>query len=76
MRYAAQHRLLPLALQLWRDSERREDVMAAYAEELFERREFRQAALGPFLLHPSKLLLTSMRSACVCAPLRTGVGGI
>jgi hypothetical protein len=76
MRYAAQHRLLPLALQLWRDSEHREDVMAAYAEELFERREFRQAALGSWLLPSSESSLTSSRSARVCASLRTGVGGI
>jgi elongator complex protein 1 len=46
MTYAATHRLLPQALGLWRGSERDNDVMAAYADDLFERREFKQAALG------------------------------
>jgi hypothetical protein len=46
MTYAARHQLLPEALKLWKGSERERDVMAAYGEDLFERREWKMAALG------------------------------
>ncbi|KAI0030870.1 IKI3 family-domain-containing protein [Vararia minispora EC-137] len=44
--YAERHRLLEDAIQIWKSTEQYPAVLTAYGEHLFERREFRQAAIA------------------------------
>ncbi|TFK50763.1 pol II transcription elongation factor [Heliocybe sulcata] len=46
MEYVEMHRLHELALALWKDTDRYASVLETYGDWLFERREFRQAALA------------------------------
>ncbi|KDQ56269.1 hypothetical protein JAAARDRAFT_36447 [Jaapia argillacea MUCL 33604] len=46
MTYVEKHRLYQLALSLWKGTERYEAVLDVYGDWLFERREFKQAALA------------------------------
>ncbi|KZV69787.1 IkappaB kinase complex, IKAP component [Peniophora sp. CONT] len=45
LKYTADHGLYKLALELWRDDERYSEVLSLWGDDLFERREFGQAAV-------------------------------
>lgn len=47
--YIEMHQLYEVALKIWKDTGRYETILDLYGDWLYERRDFRQAAVGAYL---------------------------
>ncbi|EPQ55375.1 IkappaB kinase complex, IKAP component [Gloeophyllum trabeum ATCC 11539] len=63
MEYVERHRLYELALSLWKDTDHYASVLDIYGDWLFERREFRQAALAFLEAHRQPKALVAYEKA-------------